>query len=275
MDDNLQIAATSALVLNWTSDAVWRTEAAIRYFQYLNLGEADPLMALFSEEEHFMHTQCITSRKFFIRECALSFIENNQQQPAQIVILAAGIAPLSVELAALFPKIKIFDVDRELMSEKEKMLRGQFSNIQFITCDISKLETLTRQLFEKGWHNDDPTLVILEGIIYYLKEEQLKNILSYFGKNNAAVACDFALEPQCVAMPNRIFGIEVFRKIEQATGIAKVRFYTPEHIIRLFEDCGYRNSQLKSSAAIQTERTGKASPFNGRHASWINFIQAS
>ncbi len=274
---SLKIADTSALVLNWTSASVWQTEPAKRYSQRLNLSEADRLLALFSTQERLMHTECVTGRKFFIRKCALSFIENNRQEelPAQVIILAAGIAPLSVELAALFPQIKIFDIDRDLMAEKEKMIQDQFSNIQFITCDISNLEKLTQQLFEKGWNSKHPTLVILEGIIYYLQEEVLKNILYYFAENKAALACDFALEPQCVDMPNRTYGTEVFRKIEEATGIGKVRFYTPEYFIGLLEKCGYQNIQLKTSAAIQTERVGSSNPFEGPHSSWINFIQTS
>jgi O-methyltransferase involved in polyketide biosynthesis len=196
-------------------------------------------------------------------------------QPAQVIILAAGLAPLSVELAALFPKVKIFDVDRELMVEKEKILHGQFANIQFITCDISNMEKLTAQLFEKGWHKDHPTLEVFEGIIYYLREEDLKNILCYFAKHTATLACDFALDPRGVDLPNRMFGTEVFRKIEEATGIAKVRFYMPDYFVKLLEDCGYQNIQLQSSAILQTERTGKPAPFEGRHSSWINFIQAS
>lgn len=275
--EQLKIADTSALVLNWTLTDVWQTETARHYVEHLDLSEADRLLALFNEQERQMHTQCVTGRKFFMRKCALSFIEKyqQQQQSPQIIILAAGIAPLSVELTALFPQIKIFDVDRDLMAEKEKMLRDQFSNIQFLTCDISNLENLTQQLVDNGWNHLRPTLVILEGIIYYLKEEDLKNILHYFAENHADLACDFALEPECVAMPNRTFGIEVFRKIEAATGIPKVRFYTPEYFIEMLKNCGYQNIQLQTSAAIQIERTGKAVPFEDSHSSWINFIQTS
>jgi|GEM_PF-894384 len=275
--EQLKIADTSALVLNWTSASVWQTEPAQHYFQHLNLSEADRLLALFNEQERRMHTECVSGRKFFMRKCALSFIAKcqEQQHPAQIIILAAGIAPLSVELAALFPQIKIFDVDRDLMAEKEKMLRNQFSNIQFLTCDISNLENLTQQLVDNGWDRQQPTLVILEGIIYYLEEEDLENILRYFSQNHAALACDFALEPECVDMPNRTFGMDVFRKIEQATGIPKVRFYTPGYFTKMLESCGYQNVQLQTSANIQTERTGRAAPFEGPNSSWINFIQTS
>lgn len=273
----LKIAATSALVLNWTSPSVWKTEPAQQYTLHLNLSEADRLLDLFNKEEQRMHTECVSGRKYFMRKCAISFVEKCQQaqQPAQIIILAAGIAPLSVELAALFPQIKIFDVDRDLMAEKEQMLNGQFNNIQFLSCDISQLEELSRQLVERGWNKQHPTLVILEGIIYYLQEQDLKNILDYFSKNNTEIACDFALEAEYVDMPNRTFGLEVFRKIEAATGIPKVRKYAPDYFIEILNHYGFRNFQLLTSASIQKERTGNTAPFEGPNSSWINFIHSS
>jgi len=114
------ISDTSALVLNWSAPDIWKSQNARDYFNRLNLSAADNLLKLFDEKENFMHTQAVSNRKFFVRKCAVEFLEKNKD--GQVVILAAGIAPLSVDLASLFPESTIFDIDKYLMRDKENFL---------------------------------------------------------------------------------------------------------------------------------------------------------
>ena len=92
----MKISATSTLVLNWTDSNLWQSRETVNYNQKLDLSEGEPLFKLFSEEETFMHTQAISGRKYFMKKRVLGFLEElrNKGESGQVIILAAGLAPL-------------------------------------------------------------------------------------------------------------------------------------------------------------------------------------
>jgi len=67
------ISATSALVLNWTANEIWKSRNAWEYFESLDLSEGNTLLARFDELECDMHTQSVTNRKFFMRNHTIEF----------------------------------------------------------------------------------------------------------------------------------------------------------------------------------------------------------
>src|SRR5260221_8741495 len=103
------ISATSALVLYWTLPEIWTTDNARNYFEHLDLSEGKPLYDAFGDLENYMLTQGITNRKYFVRKHILSFLKDCEQdnRNGQVIVLAAGIAPLSAEIATLFPKCTV------------------------------------------------------------------------------------------------------------------------------------------------------------------------
>src|SRR5438034_148339 len=138
------LSDTSALVLNWTSKDVWQSKNARDYFNNLDLSAADVLYKGFDKQLDFVQSQSLTNRKFFVRKCVVEFLEQCKIKNVfgQVVILAAGIDALSVEIASLYPYSKVFDVDKYSMKEKEECLNGTCSNIKFLECDITNIELL-------------------------------------------------------------------------------------------------------------------------------------
>lgn len=267
------ISDTSALVLNWTAPDIWKSQNAQNYFTRLDLSSAENLLKLFDDKENYMHTQAVSNRKFFVRKCAVEFLEHNKD--GQVIILAAGIAPLSVELASLFPEAAIFDIDKYLMKDKEKFLDGLCPSIRFIECDIANIELLHQSLFDNEWNNAHPTILITEGIIYYLKEEDFKNILKFFAPSNSSFACDFGITPELIDEGNRIFGTEVFRKIKDSVGLDFVNFYDPDYFLKLLGSLGYKLPLRYTMRDIQTERTGSPEPFISENPEWITCVLKS
>lgn len=267
------ISDTSALVLNWTSPDIWKSQNAIDYFNRLDLSSADALLKLFDIKEHYMHFQAVSNRKFFVRKCAINFLKQNKD--GQVVILAAGIAPMSVELASLYPESTVYDVDKYLMKAKEKYLNGVCTNIKFIECDITNIELLHQNLLDNEWNNTKPTILIMEGIIYYLKEEDLINIWKFFAPSNSSFACDFGITPELIDEDNRIFGTEVFRKIKNSVGLNFVNFYDPDYFLKLLAATGYKLPVRFTMKDIQIERTGKPEPFISENPEWITCVLKS
>lgn len=267
------ISATSALVLHFTSKEIWKSKNAQKYFDGLDLSESNDLLNKFDEQERYMNTQSVTNRKYFVRKYILEFLTSCQNKNGQVIILAAGIAPLSVEIASLVPESLIFDVDKYSMTEKERYLNNICPNIKFIECDITDLGILKEKLIQSGWNPENPAVLVMEGIVYYLLENDLKNIFRFFANHHFLMITDFALKTEYTNLKNRIFGLEVFRKIKDAVGLDFVNFYEPLYFMKLVEDCGFKNSKRFNMDEIQFERTGDKKPFDFEDSGWISMVR--
>jgi O-methyltransferase involved in polyketide biosynthesis len=266
------ISATSALVLNWASKEIWTTRNAQEYFAGLDLSEGDQLLARFDEQSRFMQTQSVTNRKYFVLEHSVDFLNEHQKGNGQVIILAAGIAPLSVELATIHPESLVFDVDKYSMTEKEKYLKNICPNIRFIECDITNIELLNEVLIRQGWNPDQPAVLVMEGITYYLREDDLRNILKFFSGYQCRLIADFMLKPEFTEEKNRIYGIEVFRKIQESVGLDFLNFYAPDYFMQMVKDCGFDRAERFTMDIIQKERTGNKAPFEFEDSGWINLV---
>jgi len=273
---NINISATSALVLNWTDQKTWQTPYAIDYLRKLDLSEGKRLLDLFSEEEHFMHTQTISCRKFYIKNKVFSFLEALQRQGkrGQVLILAAGLAPMSLEIAARYPSSTVFDVDQYNMPEKQMLIGGQLPNIRFCACDITNVRKLDEALVREGFRSDVPVMTILEGIIYYLTPDALEDLLRYLSGMNSIVVGEFGLAPERVNEKTRFFLENVFGKIREHAKLDFITFYSDETIIELFRRAGFASVTLTNFRTIQRERTGREHPFAEADSSWIKAIYA-
>jgi O-methyltransferase involved in polyketide biosynthesis len=273
----VSISATSALVLNWTDEKIWQSNLAAEYMRDLDLSEGQSLLERFSTEENLMHTQTVSCRKFFVRKTVCDFLERLQREgkSGQVVILAAGLAPLSVEIANLFPASAVFDVDIHNMREKQELLGGRASNIAFCECDITDIEKLDSALAGEGFRKGEPTIAVLEGILYYLTPDALRNILKYLSENQAAVVGEFGLKPELVNKDTRVHLLDVFAKIQEQVKLDFVTFYSEESINGLFRDAGFGSVTLNNFQAIQKERTGDEFPFMFPESSWIMSFSAT
>lgn len=273
----MKISATSALVLNWTDKKTWQTPDAIAYMSRLDLSEGQPLLNLFSEHENFMHTQTVSGRKFFIRKKLIAFLSEMQRQnkKGQVVILAAGLAPLSLEIASLFPSCRVFDVDKYNMQEKKMLVGAQPANISFIECDITDVSKLNEALLIEGFQPEEPTMAVLEGITYYITTAALKDVLTYLSSNKAVVVGEFGLKPELVNEKTRFHLESVFSKIKQQVKLDFVSYYSDEEIKALLQSAGFKSVELTNFQLIQKERTGDEFPFTLPDSSWIKAIYAS
>ena len=273
----VSISATSALVLNWTDDRVWQSPLTSDYMRDLDLSEGQSLLERFSAEENLMHTQTVSCRKFFVRKKVCEFLERLQREGrrGQVVILAAGLAPMSVEIASLFPSSAVFDVDLHNMREKRQLLAGRVPNIAFCQCDITDIEKLDAELAGAGFRKGEPTIAVLEGILYYLSPDALRNVLSYLSKNQATVVGEFGLKPELVHEATRVHLLDVFAKIQGQLNLDFVTFYSDESIKGLLREAGFESVTLQSFQPLQKERTGDVFPFTSPDSSWIKGFFAS
>lgn len=267
----VSISATSALVLNWTDPKIWLSLMSAEYMRDLDLSEGKSLLARFSEEENFMHTQAVSCRKFFVRKTVCEFLERLQREgrSGQVAILAAGLAPLSVEIASLFPSSAVFDVDLHNMGEKRKLLGDRLPNIKFGECDITDIGKLDAMLAAAGFRKWEATIAVLEGILYYISPDALRNVLSYLSENQATVVGEFGLKPELVNEETRVHLLDVFAKIQGQVQMDCASFYSDDAISRLLREADFGSVTLSNFQPMQKERTGDEFPFTHPDSSWI------
>jgi len=274
---SMKISATSALVLNWTEEELWETPEAMKYFRKLDLSEGQPLLEMFDGDERYIHTHAVSNRKFFMKQQIIRFLESlpSGRKDGQVLILAAGLTPLSFEIASLYPLCRVFDVDRYLMKEKMAYRPSVLANIEFIECDLTDVGRLHEVLLLHGFDPRKPAIAVMEGIIYYLTTPALIEILKYLSGNGIRLVGDFCLKPELVNAEHRIYPIEVFRKISEMVGLESVTFYSEREIGSALTGSGFGTVRITGMRQIQKERTGAAEPFNAPDSGWLRTLFAA
>jgi len=267
----MKISSTSALVLLWSDLSLYQGKAARDFVSTLELSAADPILAKVDGEARVMHTHAVSCRKRFMWKEASGFLEacSANGRTGQVLILAAGISPLSIDLAERFPGSRIWDIDLYQMEEKASRITAPLENLRFLTADITDVQAWSRQLKAGEFDQRQPTLIILEGINYYIKTEQLLDILRWAHANNAILCGDFVLPPSQVQESTRRFPKEVFEIVKEEAALDFILFYSRQEFTELLETAGYRDIRFTPLKTIQEERTGSEAPFQEPNTAWI------
>lgn len=189
------LSDTSALVLLWSDESCYPGRQAQSYLGRLSLKAGERLYCQCNNVWN-NYNEVIINRKTGIAYLASKTI--TKHHISQVVIPGAGLAPLDVDLISRHTPgdMEIFSVDLENMPLKSKLLDGlhdnNMSRIHCVTANINDISAVDAQLKKNGYDKNKSTLIIMEGISYYLPIVNLKNIVTYF-KNNSGEA-SFILE---------------------------------------------------------------------------------
>ena len=210
---NPNLSATSALVLLWSGRDLYDSAATKAYWNKLNLAAGSSLLQACNQIwSHY--AQVIINRKWQILRWSRELLAEGKI--GQVVIVGAGYAPLGIELAAQFPKVTVFELDRDGMAEKANLclgLPGLGGRLKFIQADVTDSATCRDLLKNNDWDAHAPTLVIMEGISYYISLAATQALWRLFATGEGASRCIFEYlvpEEDVVAkrrhIPTRVFG---------------------------------------------------------------------
>jgi hypothetical protein len=178
----IALPATSLLVTYWTGNDFYKTTEVVDIINSLDLQGGKEIAEKFKPVwPHF--DQAIQNRKFAILQFVKFIVEQNKNQ-FQLVNLGAGVDPLSLEISITHNIPIAFDVDfdTKLLKYKSELvskLKSEFL-LKFVAANISNKEELRRRLIGSGWDSNKKTIVIAEGVSYYLKKDTLWNSLELF-----------------------------------------------------------------------------------------------
>lgn len=170
----MKLSSTSALVLLWAGREHLRGASARAYLDRLDLEEGRALLAACDAACPY-YAEVIRNRKHGVREFVKGCIAEAGVSATQVVIAGAGLDPLGIDLVETHPGLRVFEVDRENMSRKADAVSatGGVPPV-FVEADLGDVAAVSGSLRFAGWNPLQSTVLVLEGITYYLEPATLR-----------------------------------------------------------------------------------------------------
>ena len=267
----IELSPTSALVLKMTKGLCYTDELSRKYLKLLDLSSGDEVYNECNKVwEHY--PEIIVNRKFSVWEL-IKFALKENTKIDQIVVLAAGLAPLSLEIHSAFPNINVFDVDIDLMKTKKELYDKVFDNqnIRFIECDITDTKRMISALKTNGWKEKEPTIYIYEGISYYLKKDQTKEIFESLTECNpdSFIIADILPPPEMIEETRRQYPQKFFEIVCNKCNVPKETRYDHNEINNFL---GFEIVKIFNMRTAEFSRTGSNKYFLKDESSWRDIV---
>ena len=183
--------------------------------------------------------EVVRNRKSCIRRLAMRTLRGGSIR--QVVVLGAGLDPLSVEIAERTGYSAVsYEIDATPARRKHRLIEeaspAAAECVRHVTADLeSGPRRVIPALMRRGWRPDEPTLVVAEGVSYYLRKETLRSLLGPFradaclGRIILEYLRDAAsISPERARIADAVFGI-----FTEGTGIGRLSRYSDAEAARI------------------------------------------
>ena len=138
----------------------------------------------------------IAIRTRYFDDFANSALHRLAPSKAQLVSLAAGLETRAFRLCELSDQVALFEVDRqEVLDRKERLLaeveprpQVRAGSRTVVDADLAEAHW-TRKIEEAGFDRAVKTVWLLEGLLYYLEEERVTQLLREVWEISAEGSC--------------------------------------------------------------------------------------
>lgn len=276
----LQLEPTAALVMQWALK-LYNEETTLRFINQMDLSSGDNLYRKCNSACEW-YEEIILNRKSFIKYLIERELSTAKQE-YQLVILAAGKSPLTIEILSKHSaKVhSILEVDIAGMEEKKNLYLELFPEFQgkleCINANIASPDILGMIVsLNIGYRHDLPVIILMEGISYYLKKQELKDIIASFKKDKKCIFIIEYLVPYHYVNRSRIsISKDIFRIIHEDCGLDSINSYTKEELRSFFRENGGDLLASYSMADMEMARTGTKTYFKNISDGWIECVIGS
>ena len=266
---------TAACVIKWATK-LYNNGIVLKFINQIDLSSGENLFAK-CNSICMWYEEVILNRKYFMKQLIEQQLASAESE-CQIVFLAAGKSPLALEiLIKNYAKIHfIFEIDVSGMSEKKKLYDKVcpiFSKkLKCITADITSINIVNiLDTLEIGYRHDIITIILLEGISYYLSKRELKNIIASFQseKKKNIIIIEYLVPCEYVDKNRRYIPKEIFEIIQEYAELNEINCYTADELNKYFkEEAGYLTESY-SMVDMEFARTGTNAYFKKQNDGWI------
>jgi len=195
----------------------------------------------------------ILARARFIEDLV---VERAAQGVGQYVILGAGLDTFAQRRPEIASQLVVFEVDQPgPQAWKQKRLVdlgfGIPSFLRLVPVDFEAGDAWWERLAASGFDAARPAVVASTGVSMYLTKEAIATTLRQVAAlaKGSTLAMSFML-PIDMADPEVRPGIERAAEGARANGTPFISFFTPAEMLALARECGFRNVQHVSAAAL-------------------------
>ena len=171
---------------------------------------------------------------------------------------------------------KVIEVDVAGMAEKHRLYSAVTPHladrIACVTADITTAGFSAGMLEAQGGYQPDaPTIVLFEGISYYITEAQLRRAMSIFrsAKQQNLIILEHLLPCALVNEARRSIPSGIFQTIGAYAGLSSIRCYSLSDVESLFQSMCCVEVRHHSLADMERLRKGKPRRFVEDGDGWI------
>ena len=183
-------------------------------------------------------------------------LEGLAQGVHQYVLLGAGLDTFAQRRPELASQLRIFEVDQpETQAWKQRRLQelgfGIPEWLRFVPVNFEAGERWWEELERSGFRNQEPALVASLGVSLYLSREANTSLLRQVATlaPGSTLVVSFIL-PLELCDPEERPGREAAEKGARARGTPFISSFSPQEMLQLAQDAGFRQVQHLSAASL-------------------------
>lgn len=195
----------------------------------------------------------IVARARFIEDLV---IEQSSSGVTQYVILGAGLDTFAQRRPEIAAQLRIFEIDQPgtLAWKRQRLIElgyGVPDWLSLVSVDFETDGDWWKQLCEAGFEPGEPAVVVCTGVTMYLTKDATAATLNRLGRlaPGSTLAMTFMLPPELIAEADRP-AFDAAKPQAQASGTPFISFYTPEEMLQLARDNGFKDTQHVSGASL-------------------------
>ena len=224
--------------MSWSRGEALESGDAARYMDLLGAGlrGAGRRIAARCEQVWPHYGEVVRNRKACIRGLAMRCLRGGRTR--QVAILGAGLDPLSVEIAALTGYSAVsYEIDAAGARRKRRLIEEASAAaagcVRHVTADLEEAgpARIASALERRGWRPDMPTLVVAEGVSYYLRKSTLRGLFEPFragggGAEPSRAILEYLRDAASIAPEGARIADAVFGIFADGTGIGGLSRYS-------------------------------------------------
>lgn len=276
----LKLEPTAALVMLWAIKLykLYNDEAIIQFINHLDMSSGEDLFAKCNAVCSW-YEEVILNRKYFIKHLIEQQL-NATERERQLILLAAGKSPLSLEiLISNSSKVyRIFEIDVSQINEKKElydMVSPEYSEkLKCITADITSSSILNiLNKSENEYRHDIPSIILMEGVSYYLSKQELENIIASFQSEKKNIfIIEYLVPYRCVNQKRRFIPKQIFKIIQEYSGLNYITCYTKDELKRFFREKDGDVMASYSMVDMEFTRTATNTYFKKPSDGWVECV---
>ncbi len=211
----------------------------------------------------------IVARARFIEDL---IIEQSKQGITQYVILGAGLDTFAERRPDIASKLQIFEIDQPdtLSWKRQRLIELGFGVPKYLHFVPVNFETSSwwELLLKSGFDPNKPAVVACTGVSLYLTKDAITSTLDQIATlaQSSKLAMTFYLPVELVDEEDKPMQ-EMSEKGARAAGTPFISFFTPNEILRMADDAGFKDAKTVSAKEMEQlyfmNRTDEFVPASG------------